>query len=443
MTLHKFVYIVVAVILFSMFILLLYYQTRGGRPSSSPSPSPSPSPPSITSYIKSMYNDMSYNDDGIPNGGILVSMLDTTILCPNYQWQSKKCLKDISQCGAMLDISDINSVQTRVRDTFSTNCYSIDTSYLRADMPNYVFGPYEGGDMTIGIIIDIHKIWDYIACMFPIDSASISRYNCTCKEQNNCSKSNCTTKYGSCTPDIKPEQWIGKGADGWNKYLQTDSSKDIAMAGCGKIGFAPTCGLTGPASDWIVHTDDDARSHINKKVTQQDILTNWVFTDKNKPFSKYQWKSWVAMAKKIYQLADTYKFTELQNKGFDGYRENEVDIIVPNKNRDPTDPCMVTDEFKKVWMDSILGVFTNAKTNCSNVENIATDPTYGCNSPDCCCGVDISVQIVQKIVSDFNKKLPPGREPIHGYKLDTINILKFGWNRNTLGTLDLHKLPTM
>ncbi len=136
MTLHKFVYIVVAVILFSMFILLLYYQTRGGRPSSSPSPSPSPSPPSITSYIKSMYNDMSYNDDGIPNGGILVSMLDTTILCPNYQWQSKKCLKDISQCGAMLDISDINSVQTRVRDTFSTNCYSIDTSYLRADMPN-------------------------------------------------------------------------------------------------------------------------------------------------------------------------------------------------------------------------------------------------------------------------------------------------------------------
>ena len=433
MTLHKFVYIVVAVILFSMFILLLYYQTRGGRPSP---PSHSPSPPSITSYIKSMYNDMSYNDEGIPNGGILVSMLDTNILCPNYKWKSKNCLEDISQCGAMLDISDIDTLQTRVRDTAGTNCYSIDTTYLRADMPNYVFGPYEGGDMTIGIIIDIHKIWDYIACMFPIDSGSISRYNCT---------NTCTTNGSSCTPNIKPEQWIGKGADGWNKYLQTKSSKDIAMAGCGKIGYdSYSCGLTGRASGWILHTDDETKSHINTEVTQNEINNEWVFTNKNKPFSKYQWKSWVEMTKKIYQLADTYDFTELQkdNNG-DGYRENEVDIIVPNKNLNNTDNCMVTDEFRKVWMDSILGVFTNAETNCSNVEGVATDSTYGCNSPDCCCGLDINVQIVQKIVSDFNKKLPPGREPIHGYKLDTINILKFGWNKNTLGTLDLHKLPTM
>jgi len=436
MTVYTILYIIAGILLFTMFAILVWYHTRGPPP-------PIRGPPPPITYIKSRYNDLSYSDDGMPNGGVLVTMLDTTVVCPNYQWKSKICLKDSSQCGTILDISDINSLQTRVREGASTDCYSLDTTYLRADMPNYVFGPYEGADMTIGIILDVQKLWDYIACMFPIDSGSINRYNCTCRDLNRCDDPTCTSQYGSCTPDINPEQWIGKGAEGWNKYLQSDSSKDIAMAGCGKIGFSKACGLTGPASDWILHTDAAALSHTNDVITSNDLLKNdWVFTDNNTPFSKYQWQTWVEMTKTIYQLADNKEFTELQSKkGHDGYRENEVDIIVPNKHRSPTDPCMVTDEFRKVWMDSILGVFTNANTNCSNIEGIATDPTYGCNSPDCCCGVDIDVQIVQEIVSEFNKKLPPGRDPIHGYKLDTVNMLNFGWTMDTLSTLDLKKLP--
>ena len=47
----------------------------------------------------------------------------------------------------------------------------------------------------------------------------------------------------------------------------------------------------------------------------------------------------------------------------------------------------------------------------------------------------------EEIVSEFNKKLPPGRDPIHGYKLDTVNMLNFGWTMDTLSTLDLKKLP--
>ena len=381
-----------------------------------------------TKLIETKYSDLSYSPNGMPRGGILLSMIDTKTICPNYKWKSDNCLKDVYDCGDLLDISDINNLLTRVRKGAGTNCYSLDTTYFRSDLPNYVFGPYEGLDMTIGIILDLQKLWDYVACMFPIDSGSIARYNCTCKNENKCNDTNCTNKYGLCNPTINPE-WIGKGEKGWNKYLHKPSSRDLAMAGCGRTGLSGQCGLQTPASEWILHNQDEASEHtrnvLNTLTSESIIRSDWASTNFNRPYSKYNWKSWVELTKSLYKLADNKKFTNLQAHHDDGYRENEVDIIIPNKNRDPKDPCRVLEEFKKVWMDCVLGVFTNAKTNCSNVKTIASDTTYGCNSPNCCCGEDLSIQIVKKLVSNFNKKLPTNKKPIEGYTLNTINIVNF------------------
>ena len=423
---NKFFLFIIIIIISTL--LLIFVISRGLRPKS----------------ITDKYNDTSYDSTGMPNGGILITMLDTTILYPNYAYKSNKCLNGDPK--GISDITDISSLLDRlVKSGAGTNCYALDTTYFRTDLPNYVFGPYPGADMNIGIILDTQKLWNYIACMFPIDSGSIARYNCTC-QGTPCDES-CTVVSGSPTPDVTAS-WIDKDGNStpkaWNDYLATRESSKLAMAGCGKIQLeGNVCGLQKQANSFIVNTDAAAKAQTNKTKTTVDsnvLLNNWVFGNDNLPYSKYQWKYWVESVKYLYHIADNMAFTELQkgNKG-NGYRENEVDIIVPNEHRNcnGTDPCKVTQEFQQVWLDSILGVFTNAKTNCSNNPDIAKDAIYGCSTPDCCCSEDMSKKIVQQIVKNFNKNLAPGRAPIKGYTLETLNIVNFNWIRGTMGKLNL------
>ena len=42
------------------------------------------------------------------------------------------------------------------------------------------------------------------------------------------------------------------------------------------------------------------------------------------------------------------------------YTENEIDIFIPNnKRKDANAKCSVTDKFKEVWADAVIGIFTN------------------------------------------------------------------------------------
>ena len=85
------------------------------------------------------------------------------------------------------------------------------------------------------------------------------------------------------------------------------------------------------------------------------------------------------------------------------YTENEVDLYVPQKETYTYDNCQVTDEFKKVWVDSIIGVFTNHRCveEIQNTSGINSDfvPT---DKPDF---KDLPTFIQNNIKYSGNKKI--------------------------------------
>ena len=65
----------------------------------------------------------------------------------------------------------------------------------------------------------------------------------------------------------------------------------------------------------------------------------FTFSNDNVPFDKYNWETWTEAVKICYENAekDSLYYVDSQYLGFDGYRENEVDLIVPNKPRKCSD----------------------------------------------------------------------------------------------------------
>lgn len=435
--------------------------------------------------IINMFNNTSYHNDGAPQGGFLISMIDMTSLCDNYKWTStnNSCLKDPNECGKILNIADIDDWLTTILSG-GTNCYNLATTYWRKDMPQYVFGPYKTNDMTIGVILDINKLFDYIGCLYPMDSGTIGRYNDKCKD--NCCNCENKEKDSVCYPDIDTTKWItkdkSKRKDKWTRWLKTKDSTLLGMAGCGKMATNDTpsglYNLSG-ADQWINVTRSDAQTQLSsiQNIDKNSLLVgppygkgeNFSISNKNSPFDKYNWDLWVEATKKLYNIAQQNKEDLIisQLAGGDGYRENEVDLIIPNKTKDcngDPDKCHVQEDFKKIFINSIMGIFSFAEDNCSNSKlnkergpggvgcvdnitcNIQNDPDlpnsigrrtaikngdsyyanpFKCIKQDskncydqndkkawcyysqnanikCCCSTDFSEKLVKKIVKQFN-----------------------------------------
>ena len=83
-------------------------------------------------------------------------------ICEKYKWttETNKCAS-VDTCGKILNVADINDWLTSILPG-GTNCYNIATTYWRKDFPQYVFGPYKGDDMTIGVLLNVTTIFDYI-----------------------------------------------------------------------------------------------------------------------------------------------------------------------------------------------------------------------------------------------------------------------------------------
>lgn len=399
--------IIAFLLIITLVLSIVHIVNPKHKSGTSPSPSPSPSSDAVNN-LKVLYNNTDYDKYGIPQGGFLVSMLNTHIICPKYS-TAGPCDKI---CYPTLDIGDINNLMKIIASSAHTNCLSLDSTYFRSDLQPYAFGPLStdskpSQDFVIGIIIDVKKIWSYIACMFTVDSGSIERYNNTTTNPG---------KFQQCSNNNKKKCWTD--------YLNSDDSKYLGFSGCGKFNQ----GLTSSANLFFV-TDNNKFIAPNSNNIQY-----FAFSDSNRPFSKFEWKDWVKNTKVVNKLTHNESFLKKQcfhNQGQnnDGYRENEVDIIVPsntsNFSKDP--PCNVTEDFKKIWIDSILGIFTNAGTNCSQKNNIANG-CFKC-SGDCCCNEDYHVDVVKKLVNKFNNN---NNKKINGFKFDTLSIYDINNTSNKL-----------
>ena len=471
--------------------------------------------------IVDYFNNLNYDDDGAPQGGFLISMLPMSNICEKYKWttETNECAS-VDTCGKILNVADINVWLTTILPG-GTNCYNIATTYWRKDFPQYVFGPYKGDDMTIGVLLNVTTIFDYIAGMYPMDSGTIARYNNFCSKtlvdnppfQDCC---DCLQRPDTvCYPDIDPSEFItsdkSKRKSKWHNWLATSSSNALGMGGIGKLASSgiDTGGLFGlqSADQWLAVTPEAASTQLAKiknlrpealeapNELNGSYIPNWsrygrsfTVSNSNVPFDKYNWVLWAKAVKICYENAekDRLDYVDSQDLGFDGYRENEVDLIVPNKSRKCSEtsqgPCEVQDAFKKVFINSIMGIISVAEDNCSNstvnaaqgpggvgcvdgTDNCQSKPserqsikdstnanpvtclknknncfdrsgTYWCTVSNknpkvkCCCSQEFSENLVKKMVDEFNNsslRIEAGARKIHGYKVRCESMYSFSW----------------
>lgn len=177
-------------------------------------------------HILNLYNNSeSFDKNGLPNGGILVSLLSNSYASginigtntiennldyPNSSYCYKKDDIDVP------DLTDLNKLLLDTAHKNLTNCFSLDTTYMSFDAPGVLFGPLldnKGAiiNMSIGLILDINKLKKYIGCMFLADSGSIDRYN----------------------TEPSPDYLQTTDLEDYDSLIRSKKGKALADAGCG------------------------------------------------------------------------------------------------------------------------------------------------------------------------------------------------------------------
>lgn len=568
------IYLIIFIIIISI-SFLIYINLSSNSPSKSPSSSPSRSPPPspniknsiIKEDILKLYNDTSYTNDELPNGGLLITMISNGYALGgniNDYPGNDKCysIDDIN----FNNIPNFNDITKLLYDTAmenGTNCTSLDTTYIRYDAPGVLFGPVLDNNgliinMSIGLILNINKLKKYIGCMFPSDSGSIGRYN---------SKDN----FGERLDD--------KDFDDYNKLIRSKKGQELANCGCGLFPgvyapdypggiyngsygeplpkqndkyiyknwwpiaysdkkFKPKFAdyISGDIPDYNIGVLIDKDYELNLDDINKlnpDILPNgqfnnilndgmyktiringeehkmtnflsgynWAYTQ---PYSRNSFKYFINQVRNKYRdifrvFDDIDKFyynlyyQEMYNinaynisvdSSINFYYENEVDIYVPNKEGAtrtvPIDTkpkssfkCDVTDKFKEVWEDCVIGIFTNHRCaenvkgssfqlknnefyktkNQNNINDFSDQLKEQINNKNmqllgeikcdnnskCCCSnnnYEMLDNLVIQLVKKYNNNLKPHQRKINGYIMnDDMHMdkkLPFDFNKNNI-----------
>lgn len=401
--------------------------------------------------IINLYNDLSYsniNDEELPNGGLLVSMITNNYACgsnsdgvsgrdyhsiipqndKNKSENDKLCVS-IDECK-LVDFKDIGKLLSDTANENQTSCYALDTTYMRTDFPSLLFGPLIENDtlldMNIGLIFDIRKLRQYIGCMSIIDSGSVGRYN---REESK------SYKKGTYIPTISQGDILkttitdNEIKNKYSQLLNSDKGRGLAQAGCGLQTDFQGSGLSGIFNDEVLPTGAVNKfkgankvivDKYNKKISpfkthNELIYGQWGIN--SLPLKRSSWKYFINLIKDKVALIKKYKNSrlwqkvmKLNNSGtyVNKYFENEVDIFIPNKLSTGGDSnCQPTDEFKEIWKDCIIGIFTNNRclsdvNNNKPCNNCGKLQSFDCNKDSCCCNKEFNENLVQKLVYKFN-----------------------------------------
>ena len=537
--------IILIILVISLIFSIIHISNSKHKSGTNYGPSPIIKQSITKDDILNLYNDTSFNDEDLPNGGLLISMISNGYALggdiKDYPG-NKKCysIEDIIYDN----IPDFNDITKLLYDTAmenSTNCTSLDTTYIRYDAPGILFGPVLNNNnliinMSIGLILDINKLKKYIGCLFISDSGSDGRYN---------------------TKDNFGERLNDDDFDDYNKLIRSKKGQELANCGCGlSYGvYSPTTsgiynGIFGKPLpkpnnkylNWwpITYSDNKFTPKFNDYISgpipnynlgvlidkdynlnSDDILnlnptilpngqfnyilengmyktisinnkkhniTNFLSGYNSKwqqPYSKNSFKYFINQIRNKYKdifrvfndidkyyynlyyqemyNVNAYDIKVDKNSFINFYYENEVDIYVPNKEGSTrtvpwdTNPkssfkCDVTDKFKEVWKDCVIGIFTNHRCaeniigssfqmrnnktydtiNKNNINDFSDQLKYQINNGNmkllgeikcdnnskCCCSNNnyaVLDNLVIQLVKKYNSNLKSGQKKINGY----------------------------
>ena len=373
------------------------------------------------------------------SSGLLITLNTTDLYCSEYVENLKKCINDkcfnncplgqsdlncecinISQC-TIKDVSDIANILNINKKVASTSCFAIDTTYLHKSIPPILFGPYPSMSFPIGIILDYDIIKSYIGCAYSFDAGTVARI------PDESIADGCLQSALNITDEKILNGELYKGTI---DKITNDNCPPSSMIGClnpNRISYSPQLGeFDITKSPNVQKCDDIQNEYCLSKSAFWDLDSN-PFYEGNESgmnlFKKDVIKTQDILGKQIRNTFDYNNINAYTNSdyapdywgynviGKNGYRENEVDLFVPQKNgTDINKVCNPTDKFKEIWKEAIIGIFTN---NICSINSRYNKIPSGNN----CCLSGFNEDLVKKLVETFNKN---NNKKINGYVINTI-----------------------
>lgn len=401
--------------------------------------------------------DEPYLQDLWRGRGIINTSITLQQACPGFFGPGGgDCPKTATDCkGGVIDLADYRSINNVIANhNNGVSCFALAATLQNSRLAQVAFGPfpsgqgidgpYVTGDMTIGIFLDLNIMQKYIGCLSLLDSGSLGRYGDqsvrvpqalditsekltndyqgvidSCATSDNCglfmagcggsqgkkpSGSQAGTGYNFVSESFDPPtytdvstgaQWIPKGwlyldyANGTPGTIPFFDGSDQGIASFEET-LIKTQNIVGPQSD--------AKERVPNTHCQQTVMFN-TFAPPKKPILNPQ-------ASFENTCADywSYQYQPVPiqpwNNG-DGYRENEVDIFVPQiKDQAQPDPfkpnmnCVPDQGFVDAFRDAVVGVY--ATRYCAKDVQFTED-----KSSDC-CNFDISKSVALALAQKYN-----------------------------------------
>ena len=382
-----------------------------------------------------------------------------------------KCLKS-SQC-TLFDVGNVDELLNYNLSDAGTSCFALDTTYLNQNLPPKVFGPYLsynglGESFPIGFILDFDNLKKngYIACGYTFDAGSIGRTPPDAVINNIYTQKTADKCLQEALKITDDDLLNGKIHVGDKGTINKNNCPPTVMAGC--LNYDST--YTPAKSVPNLNNLDTSVIQNCKDIPSEKCLTSDAFSDSAiNPFFEFNdkgYKMFKEHATNIqsilgkqsrtthnennicrfykncglnpnqgygddvsypdywaYQIGSnvTNQYTQKSIgwgglNGKDGFTETEVDLFVPQKQGTNIKiSCNPTEKFKKVWKDSILGIFTNNICYQDVKYNNAKDFWPKVNNV--CCSSEFNNDLVRKLVDKFNSN---SKRKINGYIIETV-----------------------
>lgn len=345
------------------------------------------------------------------NRGLLNTSLSLDQVCQEYSAGQTSPCTTVSDC-TIPDCSDYRKLNQIIAPSGGPiSCFSLATSLQRKGLAQMVFGPTmqgdsDAGDMTVGLFLDVSVIEPYIACMAPIDSGSIARYG---------SPEQLEHAFTITANDMKTN---------YSKLLQEckESSKcGLYLAGCAASGgdrssdgyhfvskvydaplFTPKRGPPRIPRGWVfIHDNsmqlfdrDSMDAYVETTRRMQNIMGQQHDSSAQRSDGPCSYTSEFDGTLPVGADVTCPDYWTYQFQGFnggDGYKNNEVDLFVPQTGKRR---CAPSEDFVKDFRNAVVGVY--ATPYCGNTVAFTKD------SANQCCTSKFSKSVAKALADKYN-----------------------------------------
>lgn len=395
--------------------LLMEQKNNPKPPPPGPDPKPSPGPSKKKVFVAADLQRMWASE------GILNTSFSITQICPEFRDGSIPCLSNVEQC-TIPDCSDYNILNSILATAASyVSCFALATSLQKKGLAQIVFGPYmaggtgDSGDMTIGLFLDLSVLKPYIACMWPMDAATIGRYSNDPADMK-------------AALELKPDVLKNR----YNSILNACENGEgcaLRQAGCGGSGgpsnagynfttrsykpptYTPAGGMPQLANGWaalpnvqgtmLAFGREDMEPYVD--TTRNVQIIAGAQSDPDERGDSGRCAKSISIDKNGVREENTcgdylsYQFVA-QNVNT-GYRETEIDVFVPQEPSSAvpaSNKCVPAKEFVDDFKKAIVGVY--ATPWCAQTLAYYSGPSKQCCTPE------FSKALAKKIADAYNAK---------------------------------------